>query len=150
MLQDIINTLQLAPVCTTKASGRPALLYYLRLEFPHTIKCTKDAGHWQELPLILYKLGYTTTTLAERVHGRTGRYITMRGRRQWVAGHAGMGLPLGTNVFVISTLTGTSSLVYAWEQALHRQYAAARYRGALVMSNGNTELYVRDILGLDC
>lgn len=137
---------------------RPATLYYLRLEFPSTGNGTGKGGNIAtscgNTPLVLYKLGYTTTTLHERVYGRpttyNTRYVHGRMKVLRIAGHVGMGLPPGTQVFIISTLDHRNgALVLAWEQYLHSKYTAQRYNGPPPMANGNTELYTRDILDLD-
>jgi len=123
----------------TKLKSRAATLYYLRIEFSD---------------LTLYKIGYTTTSLQERVHGRptSYSYVVRKGKRVRVraAGHNGMGLPVGTKVYVVATLGhNNGSLVYQWEQYLHTRYALQRYTGVPLMENGNTELYTSDILELD-
>lgn len=133
---------------------RPATLYYLRLEFPSTIDTSvKGMEVRNELRQgqTLYKLGYTTTTLHERVYGHKGTYRYRKGKRICLRpAHNGMGLPPGTMVYVISTLNHRNgALVLAWEQYLHNKYATQRYCGSPVMGNGNTELYVGDILNLD-
>jgi hypothetical protein len=38
---------------------------------------------------------------------------------------------------------------YALEQMIHKEYAEHRYYGDPIMDNGNTELFVTDILGYD-
>jgi hypothetical protein len=61
-----------------------------------------------------------------------------------------MGLPPGTLVYTIAEYKHRNgALVYAWEQYLHSKYRSERWQGLPVMGNGNTELYVRDILDLD-
>lgn len=121
---------------------RPACLYYLRLEFP--------TGQ------VLYKLGYTTTTLNERVFGCPAtvsyKYNSnlKRKLRVYKAGHNGYGLPSGTQVFEIATYYHRNgSYIYQLEQELHRRYTTASYKGINLMANGNTELYPTDILNLD-
>jgi len=169
-LQTIINN---TGITTAKLPAnlhmRPATLYYLRLEFPSTVSNGGTIGTignnatccgssintiYNREQLVVYKLGYTTTTLHERVYGKLATYNTryVRGKRKVsrIAGHNGMGLPPGTNVHVISTLHHrNAALVYAWEQYLHNKYRAEKYSGPPVMANGNTELYTRDVLDLD-
>lgn len=154
-MQSIVNSIITNPLLYRRLRYKPATLYYLRLEFPSTStvgKATDNAGSMAKSPLVLYKLGYTTTSLQERVHGKPATYYYNRQhKRQRVAGHNGMGLPSGTNVYVISTVTHrNASEVYQWEQYLHNKYRSHRYCGQSVMGNGNTELYTRDILELDC
>jgi len=139
-MQSLISNIIISkPNKYAKLRLRPATLYYLRIEFAHTT---------------LYKLGYTTTSLMERVHGRPTiyRYIVRKGKRVRVhaAGHNGMGLPKNAKVYVVATLDNNNgSLVYQWEQYLHTLHYNSKYVGRQVMENGNTELYVSDILGLD-
>jgi len=139
-MQTIVNNISIKNANKyPKLRLRAATLYYLRIEFTN---------------LIVYKIGYTTTSLLERVHGRptSYRYVIRKGKRTRVraAGHNGMGLPLGTRVYVVASLDHhNASYVYQVEQALHTKYALQRYKGEWLMENGNTELYMRDILELD-
>jgi len=139
-MQTIVNNIVISkPNKYVKLSRRPATLYYLRIEFSNTT---------------LYKLGYTTTSLVERVHGRpiSYNYKMVKGKRIRVraAGHNGMGLPVGTKVYVVATLDHpNASYVYQVEQILHTRYALHRYKGEWLMENGNTELYTCDVLELD-
>lgn len=160
-MQTIINTI---PITSAKLPKqlylRPAILYYLRLEFPSTVgtsnggMCGNNATSCGNTPLVLYKFGYTTTSLHERVYGKPVIY-TRRwdGNKRKVLrhnGHNGMGLPPNTDVFIISTLQHRNgALVYQWEQYLHNKHQRSRYTGPSVMGNGNTELYTVDILELD-
>jgi hypothetical protein len=157
-VQTIVNNTGITSASTPATLYlRPAILYYLRLEFPHTDNNAIRPGSSQRVattPLILYKLGYTTSSLHERVHGKPVTYTKKRvGNKRKVLrhnGHNGMGLPPGTSVYIISTLQHrNAALVYAWEQYLHNKYASERYKGLPLMANGNTELYIRDILDLD-
>lgn len=164
-MQHIISNIPITRAATPSSLYmRPATLYYLRLEFPpfpSTIgtsnggMCGNNATSCGNTPLVLYKLGYTTTSLHERVYGKPIIYT-----RRWVGnkrkvlrnnGHNGMGLPAGTDVYIISTLQHRNgALVFAWEQYLHNKHQLRRYNGPPVMGNGNTELYTVDILELDC
>jgi len=136
-----------------KLRYKPATLYYLRICFPNIINNNNGtSGQSGEVAgTVLYKLGYTTTSLQERVYGKSATYYYNRQhKRVRVAGHVGMGLPTGTTVHVIAAYQhSNASMVYQWEQWLHNKYTSARYCGQAVMVNGNTELYVRDILELD-
>jgi hypothetical protein len=157
-MQTIITSTGITSATTPKQLYlRPATLYYLRLEFQSTSdKGTQGMEVRNSLrqPLVLYKLGYTTTSLHERVHGKPVTYT-----KKWVGnkrkvlrhnGHVGMGLPPCTMVYIISTLQHrNAALIYTWEQYLHAQHQRSRYCGSPIMANGNTELYVRDILDLD-
>jgi hypothetical protein len=139
-MHTIVNSIKISkPNKYPKLSRRPATLYYLRIEFTH---------------LTVYKIGYTTTSLAERVHGRPTSYsykkVGKSVRRVRAAGHNGMGLPVGTKVYVVATLDHpNASYVYQVEQILHTRYALHRYKGEWLMENGNTELYTCDVLELD-
>lgn len=156
----IINTITIAtPNKYPALRYKSAILYYLRITFPSMVttgnvqhygqcgQCGEVAGN----VTTLYKLGYTTTSLQERVHGKPASYyVNKYGKRVRAVGHNGMGLPTGAIVHVISTYQhSNASLVYQWEQELHKRYKMHGYKGAAVMGNGNTELYVRDILELD-
>jgi len=108
-----------------KATG---LVYYIRLTFADD--------------LTLYKIGYTTMTIVKRVEG----YYSKKDRC-W---KGGMGLPYGCHWRIISVVyKGSKTRAYEEEQRLHTLYQAERYRGPNVVKNGNTELYLMDILGLD-
>jgi hypothetical protein len=133
---------------------RPATLYYLRIEFSNIVGSANVLAKSPQV-LTLYKLGYTTTSLNERVYGKlpSYKYITKNGRRTSVrvAGHNGMGLPPSAKVYEIATYSHrNASYIYQYEQYLHSLHAKSRYIGANIMANGNTELYTVDILGLDC
>ena len=153
-MHTILNTITITDAkLYPKLYMRAATLYYLRIEFTSIVGSTNVLAKSPQ-PIILYKLGYTTTSLNERVYGKlpSYKYITKNGRRTSVrvAGHNGMGLPDGTRVYEIATYSHrNASLIYQYEQELHRLHAKSRYIGANVMANGNTELYTTDILGLD-
>lgn len=115
---------------------RTATLYYLRIVLINNT--------------IVYKLGYTTTSIQERVYGRIPTYKYRNGKRLRVAGHIGLGLPTGAKVYIISSYTHRNgSYIYQLEQILHKRYAKYRYIGINILANGNTELYTMDILNLD-
>ena len=81
-------------------------------------------------------------TIVKRVEGY---YDKKLGRRT-----AGMGLPATCTYKIIATLyKGSKAKAYAEEQRLHNLYQKDRWRGANRLLNGNSELYRRDILGLD-
>lgn len=158
-MQHIVSNIPITTASAPKALYlRPATLYYLRLEFNGTVGNSNGSnggnGGSKTAEQVLYKLGYTTTSLHERVYGRAATYSN-----KWVGnkrkvlrhnGHNGMGLPPGSAVYVISTLAHrNAALVLAWEQYLHSKYRSERWQGLPVLANGNTELYVRDILDLD-
>jgi len=139
-MQSLISNIQVSkPNKYVKLKSRAATLYYLRIEFTH---------------LTVYKIGYTTTSLQERVHGKRASYKwgVRKGKmvRVRAAGHNGMGLPKDAKIYVVATLANANgSLVYQWEQYLHTKYALQRYTGVPLMENGNTELYTCDVLMLD-
>ena len=104
-----------------------ALVYYIRLDFGD---------------LTLYKIGYTSMTVAKRVEG----YYDYKTKKRTV----GMGLPATCTYRIISIVyKGSKKRAYAYEQKLHNLYQGDRWRGANLLQNGNSELYRRDVLGLD-
>lgn len=104
------------------------LVYYIRLDF-------KDG-------LTLYKIGYTSMTIVKRVEG----YYDRRTRCY----KGGMGLPATCTYRIISVVyKGTKSAAYRKEQDLHKLYQMYRWRGPNRCRNGNTEMYLMDVLGLD-
>jgi hypothetical protein len=110
------------------ASGSTSIVYYIRIYF-------KDGTS-------LYKIGYTSMSLKARVEG----YYNYRTRER----SFGMGLPYGAKWTKIAILySGTREAAYRYEQDLHNLYQAKRYRGHSCLRNGNTELYLTDVLGLD-
>ena len=139
---------------------KSASLYYIKLDFA---KCssrilsklsTAHINSRNELSVtasssqvpsntILYKLGFTTTTLHERIFGKYN-YRT----KKWY--HYGLGLPVGTSVTVISCLPfAAASEAYLYEQYYHTLHHTSRNFQLNVLANGNTELYGTDILQLD-
>jgi hypothetical protein len=107
---------------------KQSILYYIRL-------CFADG-------LVLYKIGYTSMTIVDRVEG----YFDKKLGRQV----GGMGLPCGCSYRIISVVyKGSKTSAYAEEQRLHKLYVNARYRGPNRLRNGNTELYLTDVLRLD-
>lgn len=152
-----IATIPTNPAAFPALRYKLATLYYLRIEFPSSYNDKDGKGNIAtncSNPLVLYKLGYTTTSLQERVHGKpvTYRYTLVKGKRKYsrTTGHNGMGLPAGTQVYVIASITGKcASTVYQWEQYLHNKHRNERWQGLPLMENGNTELYIKDILNLD-
>jgi len=121
------HTLRL-PSIVVKPAPRPSIVYYIRIRF-------KDKS-------TVYKIGYTSMNTDKRVNGYYDRRL---GRRV-----GGMGLPCGcTWVNVAILYKGDRENVFRLEQDLHRQWAAERYYGPNRLGNGNSELYRRDILGLD-
>lgn len=108
--------------------ARPSLVYYIKLTF--------ISG------LVIYKIGYTSTTIVNRVEGyynkRTGKYIP------------GLGLPKGCTYRIIGILyKGSKVSAYKVEQDLHKLHSVHRYTGVKLIRNGYTELYRVDVLGLD-
>jgi hypothetical protein len=164
-MQSLLNNIIISnPNKYRKLTGKSATLYYLRLEFNNINSKSNDNGNFageiagdsiiynNNNKLILYKLGYTTQSLQERVHGTPNKYKRDKYGRLRLAstGHNGMGLPTGTDVYIISTYRHTNaSLIYQYEQVLHSMYCADKWHGNPVMGNGNSELYIRDILDLD-
>ena len=122
-----LSQLPITTMTYKSIKAKPALLYYIRLTFPDS--------------LVLYKIGYTTMRLSARIYGiyaRSGVHMY------------GMGLPTGTDVVVIKTWRyRCKATCYSREQILHAQYSMYRYRGTPRIASGYTELYVRDVLGLD-
>jgi len=111
-----------------KPATAPAIVYYIRLDF-------KDG-------LALYKIGYTSMTIAKRVEG----YYDRRTRCY----KGGMGLPCGCTYRIIATLyKGSKKMAYEEEQRLHSLYQLYSWKGSNRCRNGNTELYIKDVLGLD-
>jgi hypothetical protein len=95
-------------------------IYYLKLQYFNSIGDI----------VTLYKIGYTSRTVAHRV--------------------STIGVP--NNIIVtIVTYVSFPKLVdcYNIEQLLHNKYVRYRYRGVRLLENGNSELYVKDVLGLD-
>jgi hypothetical protein len=121
------TTLRLPSI--SKVKNIPAsIVYYIRLHFADG--------------LTLYKIGYTSMTIAKRVEG----YYDYKARKRTV----GMGLPCGCTYRIISVVyKGTKQRAYEEEQRLHKLYQAMRYKGPVRVRNGHTELYLTDVLGLD-
>ena len=108
--------------------GAGGLVYYIKL-------CFSDGLH-------LYKIGYTSMTIVKRVEG----YYDRRTRSY----KGGMGLPATCHYKIIATLyKGSKETAYRREQALHSTYQMYRWKGPNRLRNGNTELYLTDVLGLD-
>jgi len=108
----------------------PSIVYYIRLRFTDG--------------LVLYKIGYTSMSLRARLYG----YYTKESGRRYRKG--GMGIPAGTIVECVAILyQGDTEDAFRHEQDLHRRYAEHRYSGPNRIANGNSELYRRDVLGLD-
>jgi hypothetical protein len=120
-MQSIINSISIILNKYPKLVKRNAILYYLRIELNN---------------ICYYKLGYTTTSLHERVYGRYGK-------------HNGMGLPVTAEVYIIAIYRGNANTIYQYEQYLHQKYQPFKYTGSPIMANGNSELYTTDILDLD-
>ena len=117
------------PSIKATKSKPSALVYYIRLDF--------KGGD-----LTLYKIGYTTMTVVKRVEG----YFDRKTRTRSV----GMGLPKGCKYKIIAVVyRGSKEEAYRREQALHAKHRAERWSGARLCANGNTEMYIRDVLGLD-
>ena len=76
----------------------------------------------------LYKVGITTKTIEQR-------YRTAFDRDQIVMVH------------IEEFATGKEA--YTREQAIHKEFEMSKYTGGKVLSNGNTEIFVGDILGLN-
>lgn len=160
-MQNILNNIIITnPKLHSKLYLRPATLYYLRLEFADNTSMNGIVGRTNVLakspqcPIILYKLGYTTTSLNERIFGKLPSYTykIINGKRKYIraSGHNGMGLPQHTKVYEVACVSNrNASYIYQVEQYLHSLHAKHCYEGAKVMGNGNTELYTVDILGLD-
>ena len=105
-----------------------ALVYYIRLDFADG--------------LVLYKIGYTSMTVVKRVEG----YYDRRTRCY----KGGMGLPCGCTYRIIGVVyKGSKTRAYEEEQRLHNLYQAYRWKGPNRVANGNSELYLMDVLGLD-
>ena len=132
---------------------KSASLYYIKLDFskcssriltklPRNITVVNNSH--QELSVTaLYKLGFTTTNLHERIFGKYNYR-----RKVWY--HHGLGLPVNTVVSVISCLPfAAASEAYGYEQYYHTKFHSARNFKLNVLANGNTELYGTDILQLD-
>lgn len=110
-----------------KIKYKPGQVYYIRLEFPFTT--------W-------YKVGYTSHPLMERLYGKWDK------RKRMTIG--GMGIPKSTKVKIIDTYQCANAYeAYRVEQALHNIHQKERSYGLNLLRNGNSELYKRDILGLD-
>lgn len=185
-LANIISTIHCPINKNSNLPNKAAIIYYLRLEFNNNsininsininnnnnsengsktaanmhnnnkVNSKMAASQPQSQSLILYKIGYTTTSINERVFGRastvTHRTNRRTGRRIATVhkGHNGLGLPSNTNVYVIATAKCVNAATaYAKEQVLHKQYAAQRWQGLPLLANGNSELYVSDVLLLD-
>lgn len=79
---------------------------------------------------VYYKLGITTRTVAERVKE--------------------LKVPLFIQVSVVAISTVQPFIVlYNIEQNLHRLFKEDRAKGITFVSSGRTEVYKKDILGLD-
>ncbi|MCX6733080.1 MAG: GIY-YIG nuclease family protein [Candidatus Roizmanbacteria bacterium] len=78
---------------------------------------------------ILYKLGYTSRTV----------YIRMET----------LGIPYGTKTRVLAALPFSSvQTAYKAEQLLHEKFIKYKYSGKGRLANGNSELYICDLLQL--
>jgi hypothetical protein len=105
-----------------------AIVYYIKLRFAEG--------------LTLYKIGYTSMTIVKRVEG----YYDYKTRRRTV----GMGLPCGCTYRIIAVVyKGSKAMAYRKEQDLHNLHQMYRWNGPNRLRNGNTELYLTDVLGLD-
>lgn len=78
---------------------------------------------------VLFKLGYTSRTVYKRIET--------------------MGIPYGTRTRVVAALPFTSvQTAYKAEQLLHEKFTKHKYKGKNILANGNSELYVCDLLAL--
>jgi len=76
---------------------------------------------------ILYKLGYTSRTVYHRIET--------------------IGVPIGTKVRVLASLPFNSlQTAFNVEQLLHEKFAEYKYKGKEVLKNGNSELYIVNLL----
>jgi hypothetical protein len=126
------NKLYLAGVPSLRVRKPPtikySIVYYIKLRFTDG--------------LILYKIGYTSMSIVDRVEG----YFDYKTKRRT----AGMGLPCGCTYRIISVIyKGKKETAYREEQRLHNLYQAMRYNGPKRVTSGHTELYLTDVLGLD-
>jgi hypothetical protein len=81
-------------------------------------------------------------TITKRVEG----YYDYKAKRRTV----GMGLPCGCTYRIISVVyKGSKQKAYEEEQRMHNLYQAYSWKGPNVVKNGNSELYLTDVLGLD-
>lgn len=116
-----IRTFQTFPITKyTPTKKSTGKIYYLRLEYFNSVGDI----------VTLYKIGYTSRTVAHRI--------------------TTIGFPSCVIVTIITSVS-YSKLVdcYNIEQLLHQEHSRYRYRGVKLLENGNSELYVKDVLGLD-
>lgn len=116
-----IRTHQTFPITKyTPTKKSSGNIYYLRLEYFNSVGDI----------VTLYKIGYTSRTVAHRI--------------------TTIGIPSCIIVTVVSSVSFGKLLdCYNIEQLLHNEYVRYRYRGVKLLENGNSELYVKDVLGLD-
>jgi hypothetical protein len=122
----------LSTICNAAYANRPSGYKPTR---KHVIKY-KTAAYVYYLMLThretnskLYKIGYCTTSVEYRVFmlGCGSHHVKIIDRVRFASAYK----------------------AYIVEQLLHDAHAACRYRGKRVISSGNSELYVKDVLKLD-
>lgn len=109
---------------------KPGYVYYIKFTIPGYVYNTINPLTFIDKPIILYKLGYTSTSVKKRIE-----FMNVSSQ-------------IKVEILQVLTMKCVKDSFYL-EQMLHGLHFKDRYMGNGFLSSGNTELYSKDIFGLD-